>query len=254
MGAWLTVVAFPSRSRSSFDCNHPRQQLEQYHHPSPSTPPPTPPSKGPNTGYFPEDQASQREVFKSDTVFRPNHTTLTRSPTASRVRHQGRLKGRCADDMPSKTPHTNGNDPVENGINGTKDIEMKDDAPAPLKGGKGKKAKDGDEEMTVVVPPSKGSKLSAPLKKDNEGDVAMGEEETNGEDGAVKVDPVAKAVSGMWIVTLSLFVLSDDPSTDNFISVQISRARFHYWNARLRCSMLGLPSELCVQSPRSANA
>lgn len=99
--------------------------------------------------------------------------------------------------MPSKTPHTNGSDPVENGVNGTKDVEMKDDAPAPLKGGKGKKAKDGDEEMTVVVPPSKGSKLSAPPPKDTEGDVAMdGVEELNGADtGAVKVDPVAKAIS-----------------------------------------------------------
>ena len=100
--------------------------------------------------------------------------------------------------MPSKTPQTNGNDPVENGVNGTKDIEMKDDAPAPLKGGKGKKAKEGEEEMTVVVPPSKGSKLSAPPQKDDDGDIAMDRAvEINGEDaGAVKVDPVTKAVSG----------------------------------------------------------
>lgn len=100
--------------------------------------------------------------------------------------------------MPSKTPHTNGNEPVENGINGTKDIEMKDDAPAPLKGGKGKKVNEKEEEMTVVVPPSKGSKLSAPPPKDTEGDVAMdGADELNGEDaGAVKIDPVAKAISG----------------------------------------------------------
>jgi len=101
--------------------------------------------------------------------------------------------------MPSKTPHTNGSDPVENGVNGTKDVEMKDDAPTTLKGGKGKKAKDGDEEMTVVVPPSKGSKLSVPPPKDGDGDVAMDgpEETTEGDAGAVKVDPVAKAVSGM---------------------------------------------------------
>lgn len=103
--------------------------------------------------------------------------------------------------MPSKTPHTNGSDPVENGINGTKDVEMKDDAPTPLKGGKGKKAKEGEEEMTVVVPPSKGSKLSAPPPMDNDGDVAMdGAEGLNGEHaGAVKIDTVAKAVSGMHI-------------------------------------------------------
>ncbi|KUJ14892.1 uncharacterized protein LY89DRAFT_783948 [Mollisia scopiformis] len=99
--------------------------------------------------------------------------------------------------MPSKTPHTNGDKPVENGVNGTKDVEMKDDAPAPLKGGKGKKVKEGDEEMTVVVPPSKGSKLSAPPPKDTDGDVVMdGPEEINGDDaGAVQIDPVAKAVA-----------------------------------------------------------
>lgn len=101
--------------------------------------------------------------------------------------------------MPSKTPHTNGDKSVENGINGTKDVEMEDNAPAPLKGGKGKKAKEGEEEMTVVVPPSKGSKLSTPPSKDTDGDVVMdGPEEIVGEDaGAVKVDPVTQAVSGI---------------------------------------------------------
>jgi 26S proteasome regulatory subunit N3 len=103
--------------------------------------------------------------------------------------------------MPSKTPHTNGNDPVENGINGTEDVEMKDDATNPLKGGKGKKAKEGEEEMTVVVPPSKGSKLSGPPPKDKEGDVAMdGFEDTDGEDAsAPKVDPTAQTLSGEYI-------------------------------------------------------
>ncbi|CAG8972119.1 hypothetical protein HYALB_00008124 [Hymenoscyphus albidus] len=100
--------------------------------------------------------------------------------------------------MPSKTPHTNGNEPVENGINGTKDVEMKDDAPNPLKGGKGKKLKEGEEEMTVVVPPSKGSKLSAPPQKDTDGDVAMDGEAAGEDDGAVKVDPVTQAISGTW--------------------------------------------------------
>lgn len=100
--------------------------------------------------------------------------------------------------MPGKTPHRNGNDPVENGINGAEDIEMKDDAPNPLKAGKGKKAKEGDEEMTVVVPPSKGSKLAAPPSKDNEGDVAMDGfvDEEGANSTALKVDPIAQTVSG----------------------------------------------------------
>jgi 26S proteasome regulatory subunit N3 len=154
--------------------------------------------------------------------------------------------------MPSKTPHTNGNEPVENGVNGTKDVEMKDDAPTSLKGGKGKKAKEGEEEMTVVVPPSKGSKLSAPPPKDNDGDVAMdGSEEADGEDdGAVKIDPVAKAVSGSYIpfIRTSFQIL-----THNF-KMQILRTTSLYWNVRLRCSMLDSPFGLSGQFPPSASA
>lgn len=97
--------------------------------------------------------------------------------------------------MPSKTPHTNGNKPANKA---TKDVEMKDDAPAPIKGGKGKKGKDGDEEMTVVVPPSKASKLSAPPVQDTDGDIAMDGFEDEKAEGAdtEKVDPVAKTVAG----------------------------------------------------------
>jgi 26S proteasome regulatory subunit N3 len=101
--------------------------------------------------------------------------------------------------MPGKTPYKNDRDPVENGVNGTKDVEMKDDAPSSLKGGKGKKAKEGEEEMTVVVPPPKGSKLSVPPPNNGDEDVSMeGATEGGEEAGAEKVDPVAKAVAGMW--------------------------------------------------------
>lgn len=107
--------------------------------------------------------------------------------------------------MPSKTPHTNGTDKHANGVNGTKDVEMKDDAPAPLKGGKGKKTKEGEDEMTVVVPPSKGAnKVPAATEKDKDGDVAMdGAEEMSVQDaGAVKIDPVAQTVAGMLSVPI----------------------------------------------------
>lgn len=154
--------------------------------------------------------------------------------------------------MPSKTPHTNGDKPVENGINGTKDVEMKDDAPAPLKGGKGKKTKEGEEEMTVVVPPSKGSKLSAPPLKDTDGDVVMdGPEGVNGEDaGAVHIDPVAKAVAG----TSRVILPSAAADTDSESALQISRATSHYWKKLLHCSMLDFLFELSDLSPPSANA
>jgi hypothetical protein len=152
--------------------------------------------------------------------------------------------------MPGKTPHTNGNDPVENGINSAEDVEMKDDAPNPLKAGKGKKAKEGEEEMTVVVPPSKGSKLSGPPPKDNEGDVAMdGSEEENGVDaGAPKVDPVAQAISGTY---MRMIVSASITALILFLGWQISRATFRYWNAPwpfLMPDSLSAPSALSRQS------
>ena len=93
--------------------------------------------------------------------------------------------------MPGKTPDK---EPVENGgYRGGKDIDMKDNDLKP----KGKKSiKDGDDEMTVVVPPSKSTKHSSvPPPNDNDGDVAM-DDSDKVEDGAVKVDPVVQAING----------------------------------------------------------
>ena len=86
--------------------------------------------------------------------------------------------------MPGKTPHSNGNEPVENGIRNNQDVED-------LKG-KGKKAgtKDGDEEMTVVV---KTRPVKSPAPPDGDGDVAMDEDTDE-----VKVDPVVQTVSGRF--------------------------------------------------------
>lgn len=128
--------------------------------------------------------------------------------------------------MPGKTPYKNGADPVENGINGT----QKDDAKSSLKGGKGKKTNQGnEEEMTVVVPPSKGSKLSAPPPKDGDGDVDMDGSAETGEDAvAVKVDPVAKAVAGMLSITQYLFNIVTQQILTHYASSQISRAISHY--------------------------
>ncbi|KAJ3538097.1 hypothetical protein NM208_g6057 [Fusarium decemcellulare] len=90
--------------------------------------------------------------------------------------------------MPGKTPN-NGKKPLENGIQKKKDVEMKDSSKS-----KGKKpAKDADEEMTVVVPPSKSSKQSsAQPPADAEGDVAMDDENAEEE---VKIDPVVQTVT-----------------------------------------------------------
>ena len=57
--------------------------------------------------------------------------------------------------------------------------------------------KDGDEEMTVVVPPPKSSKLSGEPGKDEEGDVAMDNSENAQTSGIeAKVDPKVKAIAG----------------------------------------------------------
>lgn len=94
--------------------------------------------------------------------------------------------------MPGKTPDK---EPVENGgYRGGKDIDMKDKDLKP----KGKKTiKEGDDEMTVVVPPSKASKQSsAPPSNDADGDVTM-DDSSKAEDGEVKVDPVVQTINGM---------------------------------------------------------
>ena len=96
--------------------------------------------------------------------------------------------------MPGKTPHSNGNEPVENDYRSNKDADVKEGAKA-----KGKKsAKDADEEMTVVVPPSKAAKQSsAPPPADADGDVSMSGDKDAAEDNdEVKVDPVVQTIAG----------------------------------------------------------
>lgn len=95
--------------------------------------------------------------------------------------------------MPGKTPHSNGNEPVENGIRNNQDVDMTDEKSS-LKG-KGKKGVKEGEDMTVVVPPSKTTKQSSqPPPPDADGDVAMDVDKP--EDLAVKVDPITQTITG----------------------------------------------------------
>lgn len=89
-------------------------------------------------------------------------------------------------------PHTNGTEPVENGINGTEDVDMVDEGPEKVKVGTNK---EGEDEMTVVVPPPKSSKLSGEPSKDEEGDISM-ENTDNNDNISPELDPKAKAVAG----------------------------------------------------------
>ena len=70
---------------------------------------------------------------------------------------------------------------------------MVDNGPEKVKLGK-----EGDDKMTVVVPPPKGSKLSGEPGKDEEGDVTMDNAEAAEAGGpdADRVDPKVKAVAG----------------------------------------------------------
>ncbi|KAI0449411.1 putative proteasome regulatory particle subunit [Xylaria acuta] len=95
--------------------------------------------------------------------------------------------------MPGKTPHSNGNEPVENGIRNNKDVDMTDEKSS-MKG-KGKKSVKEGEDMTVVVPPSKTAKQpSQPPHADAEDDVDM-EDLDKAQDLEVKVDPVTQAIT-----------------------------------------------------------
>ncbi|KAH6623614.1 proteasome regulatory subunit C-terminal-domain-containing protein [Chaetomium tenue] len=89
--------------------------------------------------------------------------------------------------MPGKTPDK---EPVENGgYRGGKDLK-----PKGKKEGKKASKKEGDDEMTVVVPPSKASKQSSvPPPNDAEGDVAMDDADKAAE--GEKVDPVAQTIN-----------------------------------------------------------
>ncbi|OGE54263.1 hypothetical protein PENARI_c006G05817 [Penicillium arizonense] len=100
-------------------------------------------------------------------------------------------KGASNGDMGEKDSHTNGSKSTENGVNGSEDVEMGEDtAGAPTSGFNTNKDRKGDEKMTVVVPPTKGSK---PSGKDKGEDVVM----EGAEDDAEKepeIDPTTKAI------------------------------------------------------------
>lgn len=92
--------------------------------------------------------------------------------------------------MSGDRSHVNGKDKDESDPNGTEDVEMREETNP-------SKSKDGDDEMTVVVPPSKSSDLARASQKDSQGDVAMNGG-TEADDAAVdepEIDPRKKAIA-----------------------------------------------------------
>ena len=120
----------------------------------------------------------------------------------------------------------NGSRPTQNGVDGSDDVEMKDGSQNTKKGAKGGKDKDGDSDMTVIVPPSKTP--TAPSKA-TEADLTNGATEGNEEDEAEEeVDPQQKAIEGKAASTLILFccLVSDALARDQSQSAS-TRTRRH---------------------------
>ncbi|KAJ5210363.1 hypothetical protein N7491_010169 [Penicillium cf. griseofulvum] len=103
-------------------------------------------------------------------------------------------KGASNDNMgEDDQSHTNGSKSTENGVNGSEDVEMGEDtAGAPTSSSNASKDRKSNEKMTVVVPPTKGSRSSG---KDKEEDVTMeGAEDGDVENTKPEVDPTTKAI------------------------------------------------------------
>jgi 26S proteasome regulatory subunit N3 len=130
----------------------------------------------------------------------PARTTSTKAKTATGKKEALNSAGK---EMGDDKQQVNGTDPVENGVstNGvSEDVEMEDDGAdaGPKPNGMPKKSKDGEDEMTVVVPPPKSSKLSGDIGKDQDRDVEMANSVNEDKETEAKPkDPAAKTISGM---------------------------------------------------------
>ena len=109
----------------------------------------------------------------------------------------------AAKDVNGDKPKINGKEPVENGVHGSEDTEMVDEITEKPNNGRGK---EGEEEMTVVVPPPKSSKLAGEPSRDDEGDVDMGDTSGTNMDATetAEVEPKAKAMSGTLLFIIEL--------------------------------------------------
>jgi len=121
----------------------------------------------------------------------PTRTTSSRGKALPPKKGSGNT---AAKEGSADKPQTNGTEPVENGVNGIEDVEMGDDGAEQVKVGT---TKDGEDEMTVVVPPPKSSKLNGEPGMDAEGDVAMeNSEKVSDNANAPTIDPRVKAITG----------------------------------------------------------
>ncbi|CAG8087856.1 unnamed protein product [Penicillium nalgiovense] len=122
--------------------------------------------------------------------------------------------------------HTNGSKSTENGVNGSEDVEMGEDtAGAPTSSSNTSKDRKSNEKMTVVVPPTKGSRSSG-----QEEDVTMeGVEDGDVENTEPEVDPTTKAIQDIKsnFILLERAVAHFDPRFTLRVLRSISSMRKH---------------------------
>ncbi|KAJ5816826.1 hypothetical protein N7447_009059 [Penicillium robsamsonii] len=138
-------------------------------------------------------------------------------------------KGASNDNMgEDDQSHTNGSKSTENGVNGSEDVEMGEDtAGAPTSSSNATKDRKSNEKMTVVVPPTKGSRSSG---KDKEEDVTMeGAEDGDVENTEPEVDPTTKAIQDIKsnFTLLERAVVHFDPRFTLRVLRSISSMRKH---------------------------
>ncbi|KAL9603689.1 MAG: hypothetical protein Q9219_001008 [cf. Caloplaca sp. 3 TL-2023] len=115
----------------------------------------------------------------------------TRSTSKSKASSSSKKFNSLGKEGAGNKRQTNGAEPVENGVGGTEDVDMVDEDHEQVKANG-----DADEEMTVVLPPTKGTNLSGENGKDPQGDITMDSSEQQQPVLEVeKIDPKVKAVS-----------------------------------------------------------
>ena len=137
---------------------------------------------------------SQNTSSKKDQPV-PARATLTKAKGVSGKKGTNS----SSQEMSGDKPQTNGVESNENGVNGVEDVEMSDEKTPVPKSGSGK---DGEDEMTVVVPPSKGSKLIPERAQDADGDVTM-DPTPETVPKTEEVDPAIKTIAGVLTALLT---------------------------------------------------
>jgi len=139
------------------------------------------------------DKATSTSQTSGSTKDKPRPARSTSSRSKSFSNKKGITAG--AKDTSGDSPHLNGSDPTENGVDSVNDPKADSEPANSTAIKKSGNDKDGDEEMTVVVPPPKVSKLSDSAKKDDEGDIAMnGLDDSESKTQEDAAEPHAKAI------------------------------------------------------------